>query len=219
MKKVIAILSCLLISLASYSQVNNHFNFQGLLLDEFGDELRNKTVEIIIQITEDEQGENVVYGENHTIRTNNSGVFDIAIGTGDAMDSSFDQIDWLSYVPYIQMEYQVSGSNTWKKMNASKFHSVPFCLYAQKIVCQEGVPNIGKIGLPGPEGPAGPVPGIGPQGPQGPPGAIGCLRITNIIPTENIRNGEVYLDDGTNRTDGSPGYRYYDEPNGTWVDL
>ena len=201
------------------AQVNNYFNFQGLILDDLGDEMKNKELEMVISITQDQAGSSVVYSENHFLRTNEGGVFTVVIGSGNPLVASFDQIQWLEYIPYIQMEYLLNSTSTWKKLTASKFHSVPFALYAHKIVCQKGPPGIGKMGLPGFPGPSGPAAGVGATGPPGVNGPLGQLDMTNVIPNSDLRNGEIYLDDGTNRQDGNPGFRYYDLPNETWVDL
>lgn len=85
----------------------------------------------------------------------------------------------------------------------------------------------GPQGLPG--GPQGPEGERGPQGPKGPDGVPGPkgatgtrfyhspdFNITNIIP-QNPEVGEMYIDDGTNRSDGKPGFRVF---NGNeWFDL
>lgn len=199
-------------------QINNYFNFQGLILNENGEELTNKQVELMISTTEDEEGNLVAYSERHNTTTNDIGVFDISIGQGNPTTASFDQVQWLDYVPYIQIEYRLNDNSEWKAIDPVKFHSVPFCLYSEKIVCQPGTPAIGKPGPQGSIGPGGAWASPGPQGPAGPPGELGCLRMTDSIPTEDLTTGMVYLDDGTNRGDGIPGFRYYDEITG-WIDL
>lgn len=215
MKKLFIIIFLWSFSFACHSQINNYFNYQGLLVDAIGDPLANTDLMATISITD---GQVVAYSENHNIKTNQKGVFDIVIGTGDPIFSTFDQIEWLSYIPYIEMAYQISGSEEIKRLTPAKFYSVPFCLYSEKIVCQQGVPGIGKIGAQGFPGPAGPA---GAPGAQGPRGVVGELKhsMLNQAPATDLENGLIYLDDGTNREDGKPGYRYYNQPNLEWVDL
>jgi len=70
-------------------------------------------------------------------------------------------------------------------------------------------------GPQGPQGPVGPTGMTGQPGPQGPAGN----------PSENMRTSppnspslhDIYLDNGTNRVDGQPGFRYYD--GNSWIDL
>ena len=62
----------------------------------------------------------------------------------------------------------------------------------------------------------------GPQGPAGLPGGVGNMGdspayvMTNIEPSSPPTNS-LYLDDGTNRQDNSPGFRFWD--GSAWTDL
>ncbi len=86
----------------------------------------------------------------------------------------------------------------------------------------------GPMGLPGPDmglpGLQGDVGSPGPRGRDGicPPGAAGQSGITSMVmrrePPSATATG-VYLDDGTNREDSRPGFRYRAESNLPWVDL
>lgn len=105
---------------------------------------------------------------------------------------------------------------------------------------KQGEPGApGQDGPPGPPGPDGPPgepghPGIacfphlynedgrqGPQGQKGPSGApgsngFGILIMTNEVPN-NPAIGDLYVDDGTNTSDGDPHLRAYIGNN--WIDL
>lgn len=93
-------------------------------------------------------------------------------------------------------------------------------------------------GPDGPEGPQGdPGPDQGEQGPQGPPGPQGPSGSTPICPAgpaglngdSGITNmemlamppadGKLYLDNGSNRQDGKPGFRFRSVPTDPWVDI
>jgi len=99
--------------------------------------------------------------------------------------------------------------------------------------------EIGPQGYGGPAGPAGDPgpagPSVGDVGPAGNPGPIGfpgqdgygingepgndgifSLQMTNELPT-NPNSSKIYLDDGSNREDSKPGFRYFDGTN--WIDL
>lgn len=91
--------------------------------------------------------------------------------------------------------------------------------------------NVGPQGPVGPAGPAGGPPGIpgpdgasGASGPQGPTGAQGVSGfiftsgavMQNTVPTPGP-DLNMYIDDGTNTSDGQPSIRFY---NGTeWIDI
>lgn len=93
--------------------------------------------------------------------------------------------------------------------------------------------SIDPNGEPGPSGPRGDAGTkcydengvinedcIGPQGPTGPSGPAGrpgrpVEELKSVAPVLQLHR--IYLDDGTNRADGKPGFRYC---NGvTWIDL
>jgi len=93
---------------------------------------------------------------------------------------------------------------------------------------------VGPAGPQGPPGrnggPAGPMGERGPKGPNGADGADGAtgyagkefynvdgFNILNTTPINGITEGLLYIDDGSNRQDGKPGFRIY---KGTsWIDL
>ncbi len=76
----------------------------------------------------------------------------------------------------------------------------------------------GDQGPRGDQGPPGNPGACGPQGPIGPPGPdfVSTLELKSTPPS-TADGTNLYLDDGTNRTDGEPGFRYF--TNGTWTDL
>ena len=70
-------------------------------------------------------------------------------------------------------------------------------------------------GSDGPQGPTGPFGIIGPAGQNAIDGGLSTFVMTSVEPTPST--GLIYLDDGTNRTDALPGFRFWD---GTlWLDL
>ena len=104
------------------------------------------------------------------------------------------------------------GTNCWDRNNNGISDS-------GEDVNGDGVFNAadcqGPQGLTGISGPQGPQ---GPQGTQGLPGLAGPQSlIMRSTPLTNPDLNDIYLDDGTNRADGTPGFRYYDGSN--WIDL
>ncbi len=220
MKNIIYILiigSCLT---HSHAQSNEAFSFQGIILDDNSNPSSNQNIEMTSSIADNSSGQNIIYSEVHNIVTNDKGLFDIAIGSGVAITGAFADIDWLSYVPYIQITYKLNDGAEDITLEWTKFKSVPFCFSSKYIVCSDGVD--GMQGATGPQGPQGPT---GPQGLTGVPstdatnGANGIpvLPLLNIPPTTNIQEGSIYMDNGDNREDTAPGFRYYD--GASWIDL
>ena len=86
---------------------------------------------------------------------------------------------------------------------------------------------MGAMGATSPVGPPCPPGLMGDPGPVGPPGiagepgapgmdGFGILPAQSNLP-ENPENGDIYMDDGTNRTDGKTGLRQFDGTQ--WIDI
>ena len=101
-----------------------------------------------------------------------------------------------------------------------KLTTVPYAQVANMI---GGAGVQGPRGAPGATGPAGPTSQIGNTGAAGRTGERGApgifdfennlLIMTNQVPA----NGILYVDDGTNTSDGRPHLRY--NLNGIWIDI
>lgn len=88
----------------------------------------------------------------------------------------------------------------------------------------EDINNDGEYSADDCQGSEGYAGAQGPQGPQGPQGFSGARGPAGNV-TMSIRSSvpnspqlhDIYLDSGANRTDGNPGFRYYN--GSSWVDL
>jgi len=201
------------------AQFNTNFSYQGLLLDENGKGLEEIATAFVISISEDINGNTIYYQEAQMAVTDDSGVFDLVIGNGDAINGSMEDVDWLSSVPFIGIQYDLFDGNGIRDLGYAEFYTVPFCYYSKYVVCQKG-PD-GDHGGFGAVGNTGATGATGAGGPTGLTGAMGYFGLP-ITPMLNLtpsfsEEGTIYLDDGTNREDGVPGFRYYD--GAAWLDL
>lgn len=220
--KKLYLLALLFISSLALCQTGNTFSYQGLLLDANGNGVENSIAQFVISISQDVNGASLYYQETQIVSTDNNGVFDFVIGEGDAILGDMDNVDWLSSIPFIGVQYDLMNGSGVQDLGYNQFQSVPFCFRSQYIVCQKGFD--GEPGIPGPQGPEGP-PGpagpigatgaTGPAGPQGPPG-FPITEMLNEAPSNSVA-GTIYLDDGTNTEDGLPSLRYFD--GNIWIDL
>ena len=221
MKNLATIIILLTVNVC-FGQFNTNFNYQGLLLDDSNSGIENTNAEFIISISEDVDGTVIYYQERQNVTTDANGVFDFQIGNGESLIGSIADVDWLSSVPYIGVQYDLFDGQGLKSIGYNKFQSVPFCFYSKYVVCQQG-----PQGFPGADGPAGPAGATGASGATGPAGPSGINGVDgqNGAPITEMLNlspsvaseGTIYLDDGTNREDGVPGFRYFDGTN--WLDL
>ena len=74
-KKLFTLLfSLLLLPAIMQAQVPDGFNFQAVIRNEYGALAANQVVTMKISITTDANGNNVIYTENHSARTNSQGL-------------------------------------------------------------------------------------------------------------------------------------------------
>lgn len=201
--------------------------YQTILTDGDGGALLAMDTEIQVDILQGSATGPIVYTETHTTTSGFSGEVDLEIGKGTPAGSAFDQVDW-SQQNFMELSYKPQGFTTFIPMGKTRLLSVPYAMFALRVTCEEGCPGEdgiqGAVGPQGPQGPWGPQGEQGPQGfigNQGPAGEVGRSGVESLgmrsVPPTVPEVGEFYLDDGTNRTDGSPGFRYFD--GNQWLNL
>ncbi len=180
MKKLVFSLAFMALTIASYSQAPQAFNYQAILRNSDGTGKANETVAIQISLINDLGASS--YMEVHNTQTNQLGLVNLVIGEGTS-SNDLSTVDW-SDGPYF-LEVTVNGVS----MGSSPLLSVPYALYAasgnegpQGPVGIQGIPGEmgpqgpkGENGDPGPEGPKGDKGEVGPQGEIGPQGIIGPI--------------------------------------------
>ena len=219
MKKITYTLILLFLANCSWAQYDG-LTFQALVLDTDANPIVNANTIVRVSITDTTQTQTIVYyEEEQDLVTSENGTIAFNVGEGTPLQGSMSDVDWLAGVPYVQIAYNLMDGKGWHQIVGHKFHAVPFCLQSRFVVCQDG-----RDGIPGITGPAGPngINGtngldgaIGPDGSQGIEGISFIDRLST--PPDNPQEGRVYLDDGSNRADTSPGFRYYN--GNVWIDL
>lgn len=210
-------------------------NYQGVALDEQGAAIIDMTINLQISILEGSSSGLPVYTETHQVSTNAIGHYMLAIGKGTITQGAFTDINWGQSGYWTKIDIDRDNTNEYKQLAIVEFLSVPIANYA--LTARSGA--AGPRGPTGPVGPTGPIgdtspvgpqcpaglsgdPGDpGPQGRQGPPGPNGqpgfpILLAQSEVPLDPT-DGLFYMDDGSNRTDGSVGMRYFD--GSAWIDL
>ncbi len=216
MRLIVAIL--ILLSLQATAQYEA-FTYQGLLLDDQSAALENVDVEFIVTILADNNQQDIFYRESHLTTTDGNGSIAFNVGQGIGLQGSFSAIDWLGATPLMQVEYDLNDNKGLRNLGTQTFSSVLFCINSRYVTCSDG-----PDGPQGPEGPQGPQAAAGASGQTGLRGPTGSLGVPGnpvmerlSIPPTAPEIGLIYLDDGTNRYDNLPGFRYYDGTD--WIDL
>jgi len=201
----------LLYSTEVLAQLPQAFSYQGIALDKEDKPVVSKALGFKISIVEDSAAGNIVYTETHETASSEIGLFNLQIGRGALVEGSFANIDWGIKRHFVKVEMDADGGEDYTLAGTVELLTVPYALYA----LESGTKVPGPAGPPGPPGANGNPGTAGPPGPQGPPG-FANLELTSTVP-DNPSKGFIYIDDGTNRANGKPGFRYFDGT--TWLDL
>jgi len=208
------------------------FNFQSILLTDENTPIINKDVELGASIITSSGA--VVYSELHRLVTSDIGYFSINIGQGNAIQGMFSDIDWGMASYFLKIDLQEGQSV--KQLGNIELLSVPYALLAHDAKDIEYEGPMGPQGHPGAQGEKGEQGAVGPCGPQGPRGPKGAqgevgqagevgdqgdpgvmvMIKSSEVPTAPWK-GQIYVDDGTNTSDGEIGLRYFDGEN--WLDI
>ncbi len=176
MKKLFLIFAAaVLFHLQVSAQAPGKFNYQGIARSGTGAALANKTLGIKISILDgDNANAGVLYSETQSATTNASGLYNLAIGAGKAVQGTFAGIDWGAGDRFIKVEMDPEGGSAYVDLGTTQLLSVPYALYSMN-------------GQPGPKGEKGDKGDPGPQGPKGDPapgGAAGWALTGNAGTTD-----------------------------------
>lgn len=214
------------------SQPSRAFNFQSVLLTDQNTPINNKTVELQASIITSNSEQ--IYLESHITTTSEIGYFSIDIGHGTTLRGRYEDIDWGRESYFLKIE--LIEQDVTKQIGEIELLSVPYALlahYAEDIEFEGPMGPQGYQGRPGEKGQMGPIGPCGPQGPVGPKGPIGpsgevgeigdqgqageMIMVKSPTAPSSPWKGQIYIDDGTNTSNGEIGLRYFDGEN--WQDI
>ena len=159
MKKILlSLVAAATLSLSSFGQAPEGFNYQAVVRDAGNTILNNQTVGMRMTIQQGSIGGTAVYAETFATTSNTYGLVNLQIGSGTSSDD-FSAIDWSAGPYFIETAVDVTGGTSYVVMGTSQLMSVPYALYAKTSGNGQG-----------PQGPQGPVGANGATGPQCPAG-------------------------------------------------
>ena len=128
MKRILLILSILVMSVIVMAQAPQQFSYQALIRDVENEIVSNRVITLQVSIVT--INGNAVYSETHQTATNENGVVSVAIGSGTTTDD-FSQIDWSKGEYFLQTTIDL-GAGEQLVSGDSPLLSVPYALYAEK---------------------------------------------------------------------------------------
>jgi uncharacterized protein (TIGR02145 family) len=130
MKTLLIILLLAFLSLFSFAQAPDGFNYQGIARDNKGKELTNQNIRLRISILISTSTGTAVYTESFNLLTNSFGLFNVKVGTGTVISGNFMKIDWSNGIYFLKVEMDPAGGTNYVFMGSTQLISVPYSLMA-----------------------------------------------------------------------------------------
>ena len=112
-----------------FAQPPQSFKYQAIARDNAGNLITNQNVSFRIRILQESITGNAVYVETHSALTNQFGLVNLEIGSGNVVSGNFANIRW-QVGDYSKVEMDAAGGNNYQLLGTSQLLSVP---YADKM--------------------------------------------------------------------------------------
>jgi hypothetical protein len=150
MKKVLlSLVAAATLSLSSFGQAPEGFNYQAVVRDAGNTIVNNQAVGMRMTIQQGSIGGTAVYSETFATTSNAYGLVNLQIGSGTSSDD-FSTIDWSAGPFFMETAIDLTGGANYAVMGTSQLMSVPYALYAKTSGNGEG--PAGPQGIQGPAG-------------------------------------------------------------------
>lgn len=108
----------------------NAFNYSAVARNSTGQPIANSILGIQISILKTSTIGEVQYTENHSVNTDEFGLFNIIIGAGSIQNGSFENIQWNTDNFYLQIGMDASGGSNFTTIGTTQLLSVPYALHS-----------------------------------------------------------------------------------------
>jgi hypothetical protein len=134
------LLLILLLSFSFYlvsSQVPQGFNYMAIARDEAGNVLPDMNLNVRITVLSSIDPLGVIWEEDHKVKTNSTGLFQLIIGshdatpTGDGTAKSFEEIDWTILPIFVRTSIYIDPK--WVIMGDAQLFSVPYAMVTKSV--------------------------------------------------------------------------------------
>ncbi len=150
MKKIIlSLVAAATLSLSSFGQAPEGFNYQAVVRDAGNTIVNNQAVGMRMTIQQGSIGGTAVYSETFATTSNAYGLVNLQIGSGTSSDD-FSAIDWSAGPFFMETAIDLTGGTNYSVMGTSQLMSVPYALYAKTSGNGQG--PAGPQGIQGPAG-------------------------------------------------------------------
>jgi hypothetical protein len=132
MKKILlSLVAIATITLSSFGQAPEGFNYQAVVRNAGNTILNNQSVGLRMTIQQGSIGGTTVYSETFSPTTNAYGLVNLQIGNGTVVSGTFANVDWSAGPYFMETAVDVTGGTNYSVMGTSQLMSVPYALYAK----------------------------------------------------------------------------------------
>jgi hypothetical protein len=131
-KKYLTLISYLLFITIGPAQIPPQaMNYSAVARNASGQPISSTTIGIQISILKSSPAGNAAYIENHIIVTDEFGLFNLIIGSGEIQFGSMDDIEWNSDKFFLKVAVDIDGGTNFTTMGTIQFISVPYAFHAK----------------------------------------------------------------------------------------
>jgi trimeric autotransporter adhesin len=130
MKRIFPLTIGLFVCITVFGQAPQLFHYQGVMRQPSGEPVANKKISLRISILDGTATSKIVYTETQSTQTNGSGMYTLAIGSGNVISGSMKAINWGDGNKFISIGIDTDNGNRYTSIGTSQLLSVPFALYA-----------------------------------------------------------------------------------------
>ncbi|MFZ2899219.1 MAG: tail fiber domain-containing protein [Saprospiraceae bacterium] len=140
MKKFSPILAFFFMALTIQAQSPQKLNYQGVARQASGQVIPDQAISLRASILDGSPSGLSQYVEQHTVTTNQLGLFTASIGGGTVLTGSFANITWGSGDKYLKIEIDPAGGSNYSLTGVFQLLSVPYSLQSRNAEQIQGNP-------------------------------------------------------------------------------
>lgn len=133
MKRALFTLVLGIVTCAVMAQVPAAFSYQAVVRNNSGDVLANKNVRFRMTILRDSETGTPVYGETHSVTTNDFGMANLKVGMGTTQSGSIDPSVWGGNSHFLKVELDPENGTSFTLLGTVQLLAVPYAFHAKTV--------------------------------------------------------------------------------------
>jgi len=131
MKKIVLAMVLIFSINMAICQIQQGFNYQSVIRNINGQILVYQNIKFRLSLLQDSIGGKVIFSEIHNQKTNQFGIVNLIIGTGQEISGDFNSISWAAKPYFLKIEMDPTGGTNYQYMGTSQLLQVPYAKFAE----------------------------------------------------------------------------------------